>query len=67
MFWKSLVVGTVLVSGLVAGAPFATAAVGDPAVVQVLDGSAQATRFPSNWVVWILCSGHLGVPGGLSE
>ena len=47
MFWKSLVVGTVLVGGLVVGTP--------------------RTRFPSNWVVWILCSGHLGVPGGLPE
>lgn len=25
------------------------------------------TGVPSNWVVWILCSGHLGMPGGLSE
>lgn len=67
MFWKSLVVGMVLVGGLVAGTSLATAATGDPAVVQVPDGSSHETRFPSNWVVWILCSGHLGVPGGLPE
>ncbi|WP_330253852.1 hypothetical protein OG874_04430 [Nocardia sp. NBC_00565] len=53
--------------GLVAGTSLATAATGDPAVVQVPDGSSHETRFPSNWVVWILCSGHLGVPGGLPE
>ncbi|MFE9328311.1 hypothetical protein ACIHDR_46410 [Nocardia sp. NPDC052278] len=63
MSWKSAVAGAVLVIGMTSGT--AQAAV-EPSEVTVTRIEAESA-FPSLWPVCVLSSGHLGVPGGLSE
>ena len=66
MSWKSVygksVVGAVLATGVISGAA---------QVAAEQQGEVPATRaesaFPCLWPVCVWSSGHLGVPGGLSE
>ncbi|MEV4239279.1 MULTISPECIES: hypothetical protein [unclassified Nocardia] len=66
MSWKSAVTGAALVIGMTSGA--AQAAAEPPGEVTVIRVEAAAeSAFPCLWPVCILSSGHLAVPGGLSE
>ncbi|WP_433756018.1 hypothetical protein [Nocardia sp. CA-135398] len=64
VFGKSAVAGAVLAIGMISGAAQATAE--QPGQLPVTRVEA-AAAFPCIWPVCVLSSGHLGVPGGLSE
>jgi len=66
VYGKSVVAGAVLAIGVISGA--AQAAAEQPGEVTSTRVEAPAeSAFPCVWPVCVLSSGHLGVPGGLSE